>query len=135
MRRRSELYQFRFQDREVLHNGRAALRLRFSKTDQLGGGRLIHISANTISALADWEDRIGSSGYILRSVSKNGAVGQRLNPASVNRILQRLQTKAGISEIGQLTGHSFRVGSALDLLEAGVPLEKICFAEVGRQSQ
>ena len=43
MRRRAELCRFRFDDIERLLNGRAALRLRFSKTDQLGQGKLIAI--------------------------------------------------------------------------------------------
>ena len=36
-----------------------------------------------------------------------------------------LQNKAGLNQIGELSGHSFRVGAALDLLDKNIPLEKI----------
>jgi len=44
MRRRSELCRFKFEDVELLPNGRAGIRLAFSKTDQFGSGKLISIS-------------------------------------------------------------------------------------------
>jgi len=37
----------------------------------------------------------------------------------------RHQQQAEISQIGELSGHSFRVGAALDLLDKNTPLEKI----------
>jgi hypothetical protein len=40
-------------------------------------------------------------------------------------ILKSLQKKAGLNQIGELSGHSFRVGAALDLLNKNIPLEKI----------
>ena len=51
-----------------------------------------------------------------------------LNPASISTILKTLQEglKSGQNE-KLLSGHSFRVGGALDLLEQGEPLEKIMF--------
>jgi len=33
--------------------------------------------------------------------------------------------KADLNQIGELSGHSFRVGAALDLLDKNIPLEKI----------
>ena len=48
-----------------------------------------------------------------------------LTPASINHILKSLQKKAGLNQIGELSGHSFRVGAALDLLDKNIPLEKI----------
>ena len=36
-----------------------------------------------------------------------------------------IQKKAGLNKIGELSGHSFRVGAALDLLDKNIPLEKI----------
>jgi len=33
--------------------------------------------------------------------------------------------QAGLNQIGELSGHSFRVGAALDLLDKNIPLEKI----------
>lgn len=43
----------------------------------------------------------------------------------MNRILKLLKRKAKPKEIGALSGHSFRVGATVDLLDKGVPLEKI----------
>ena len=40
-------------------------------------------------------------------------------------LLKSLQKKAGLNQIGELSGHSFRVGAALDLLNKNIPLEKI----------
>jgi len=50
---------------------------------------------------------------------------QKWTPASINHILKSLQKQAGLNQIGELSGHSFRVGTALDLLEKNIPLEKI----------
>jgi len=46
-------------------------------------------------------------------------------PASINHILKNLQKQAGLHQIGELSGQSFRVGAALDLLNKNIPLEKI----------
>ena len=64
-------------------------------------------------------------GFILRSFKKNLSVNESLNPASLNQILKSLQKKACLNNIGELSGHSFRVGAALDLLERGISLERI----------
>ena len=64
--------------------------------------------------------------YILRSISRHGHIGSNLHSASISTILKALQKdlKMGSDE-QQLSGHSFRVGAALDLLEQGEPLERI----------
>ena len=125
MRRRAELCAFRFEDLETLPNGRAALRLRYSKSDQYGVGKLIPISPTLLALIERWGLLVGSHGYLLRRLHRSGAIGSDLAPASVNRRLQALQAAAGIELDGQLSGHSFRVGRALDLLEGGESLEKI----------
>ena len=48
-----------------------------------------------------------------------------LNPASLNEILKNLQRKSGVLDGEDLSGHSFRVGAALDLLEQGESLDRI----------
>jgi len=40
-------------------------------------------------------------------------------------VLKALQRKAKMKDISDLSGHSFRVGAAVDLLDKGVPLERI----------
>ena len=125
MRRRAEICRFRFEDLEVLPSGRAALHLRFSKTDQMGLGKLIPISADLLGLVEEWGKRTGGKGYLLRRINNLGVNGDAMNPASINRRLYQLQILAGLKLGGKLSGHSFRVGAALDLLEAGESLEKI----------
>jgi integrase len=125
MRRRAELCRFRFEDLEVLPNGKAGLHLNFSKTDQMGQGKIIPISSDLHELLRDWRERVGSDGYILRGVDLYDNIGGSLHPNSINRRLRELQEQAGLELGGTLSGHSFRVGAALDLLDSGESLEKI----------
>jgi integrase len=125
MRRRAELCSFRFEDLEKQPNGRAALHLRFSKTDQLGQGKLIPISQDLLDLIEEWARRTRGKGYLLRRITREGDIGTAFSTASLNRRLQQLQAQAGLKLGGNLSGHSFRVGAALDLLEQGESLEKI----------
>ena len=125
MRRRSELCQFTFEDLDTLPNGRAALHLRFSKTDQYGQGKLIPISPELSSLIEVWQTPTGGTSYLLRGVNRHGQILPSWGPASINNRLRALQKRANLDLKGQLTGHSFRVGAALDLLERGESLEKI----------
>ena len=73
-----------------------------------------------------WSHLIGESqGYILRSFKRNLEVTDSLNPASLNQILKILQRKSGVLDGEDLSGHSFRVGAAIDLLEREESLERI----------
>jgi integrase len=126
MRRRSELCAFELEDIDCAHNGKSIIRLNFSKTDQFGTGKVLPISEELLNLLGKWKEIVGDEGYILRSINKYGHIGDSLNPASISTILKTLQEGLK-SESNQqpLSGHSFRVGAALDLLEQGEPLEKI----------
>ena len=71
---------------------------------------------------------------MLTSINKHEHIGDSLNPASISTILKILQEGAKTGSNQQpLSGHSFRVGAALDLLEQGEPLEKIML-KVGWQT-
>ena len=97
-----------------------------SKTDQFGIGKRISISNELYRLIMRWAKLMGEShGYILRSFKRNLKVNASLNPASLNEILKNLQRKSGVLDGGDLSGHSFRVGAALDLLERGESLERI----------
>ena len=126
MRRRSELCAFKFEDIDRAPNGKPIIRLNFSKTDQFGKGKVLPISEELLTLIEKWEGIVCNEGYILRSINKHGHIGDSLNPASISTILKTLQEGLK-SETNQqpLSGHSFRVGAALDLLEQGEPLEKI----------
>ncbi|MDA8602025.1 tyrosine-type recombinase/integrase [Gammaproteobacteria bacterium] len=126
MRRRSELCNFRFDDLIESSKRGPAIRLVRSKTDQEGASRLIPISEETFSAIKAWQKAADVFGAILRSVDRHGNVGSRLNPGSVGLIINALNRRCEIHEPAQIfSGHSFRVGAALDLLEAGASLEHI----------
>jgi integrase len=126
MRRRSELCAFKFEDIDKAPNGKPIIRLNFSKTDQYGAGKILPISEELLMLLEKWRGIIGNGGYILRSINKHGYIGNNLNPASISTILKTMQEGIKpISHAQPLSGHSFRVGAALDLLEQGEPLEKI----------
>ena len=124
MRRRSELCSFRFKDLVLHPSGKVAIRLNYSKTDQFGAGKLLSISKGLHELINDWK-KIANDGHILRGIKLNGALTPKLSPGSINIILQNLQSTAGLNIKPPLSGHSFRVGRALDLLEAGESLPKI----------
>jgi site-specific recombinase XerD len=126
MRRRSELCAFKFEDVSQALNGKPIIRLNFSKTDQYGTGKVLPISEELLYLLGKWEGIVCNEGYILRSINKHEHIGNSLNPASISTILKKLQERLKSGSNQQpLSGHSFRVGAALDLLEQGEPLEKI----------
>jgi integrase len=126
MRRRSELCAFKFEDICKGANGKPAIRLNFSKTDQFGTGKILPISLELFDLLEKWRSMISDEGYILKSISRHGHIGSNLHPASISTILKALQKDLRIDPNKQpLSGHSFRVGAALDLLEQGEPLERI----------
>ena len=124
MRRRSELCSFRFDDLVLHPSGKVAIKLNYSKTDQFGAGKLLPISKGLHELINDWK-QIAIDGHILRGIKPNDALTQKLSPGSINIILRNLQSNAGLNIEPPLSGHSFRVGRALDLLESGESLPKI----------
>ena len=102
------------------------IRLNFSKTDQFGTGKIIPISEVLLTLLLQWKNIVGDNGYVLRSIRQHANIGQHLSPSSVSVILKTLKaTIHSDKNTPLLSGHSFRVGATLDLLEQGEPLEKI----------
>ena len=126
MRRRSELCNFHFEDLIESSKRGPAIRLVRSKTDQEGASRLIPISEDSFRVIKTWQKVADISGAILRSVDRYGNVGNRLNPGSIGLIINSLDSNCENQESMQIfSGHSFRVGAALDLLESGASLELI----------
>ena len=126
MRRRSELCAFRFEDISNAPSGTPIIKLNFSKTDQYGAGKVLPISEELLTLLNQWKGIVASENYILRSINRYEHIGNNLNPASVSTILKGLQSNLDVTSTQQsLSGHSFRVGAALDLLEQGEGIEKI----------
>ena len=126
MRRRSELCNFKFEDLTRIRGRGHAIRLLRSKTDQEGASKLIPISALLHSRITEWQDQHQLEGVILRSVDRHGNVGDRLNSGSIGAILNKLNANLEKrADHDRFSGHSFRVGAAIDLLEAGASLETI----------
>ena len=126
MRRRSELCAFKFEDIYQAPNRNPAIKLNFSKTDQFGAGKILPIAQELFDLVEKWRSLVSDEGYILRSISRHGHIGNNLHPASISTILKALQKDLKVDSDEQpLSGHSFRVGAALDLLEQGEPLERI----------
>ena len=63
-----------------------------------------------------WQESIKQNdGYILGSYKRDLGSGDLLDAAAFNKILMLLQRKAILHNIGELSGHSFRVGATVDL--------------------
>lgn len=121
-----EISAFRFDDLKTLPNGKHALLLRKSKTDQIGEGNLILIADDLVEMINYWQDKIKQiDGHTLRSFKRNLSVRESLDPGGLNKIVKFLEHKAKLTSIGELSGCSVRVGAALDLIDKGVPLERI----------
>ena len=126
MRRRSEICSFIFGDVTDIPRRGPAIRLVRSKTDQEGASKLIPISKDLIDLILRWQTHAKLEGAILRSVDRHGNIGPQLNSGSVCIILNRLLAKTSVADHGaRFSGHSFRVGAAIDLVESGASLEKI----------
>ena len=127
MRRRSELCAFRFEDLEIRSDAKPILHLRKSKADQESIGRVIPISTALGELIEMWREKIGvGGGFILRAIDKHGNVSSKLSPGSIPLILNCLSDSMTTFDEGNtFSGHSFRVGAALDLLNRGETLERI----------
>ena len=100
--------------------------LSVSKTDQFGEGKFIPISPALAAVIENWRINIKvDNGYILREVTKTSRIKPTMRPSSINLRLKMLQQAAKLNQHEELSGHSFRVGGAIDLLEAGESLERI----------
>ena len=126
MRRRSEICGFTFDDLTETPRKGPAIRLVKSKADQEGASKLIPISHELVNLILKWKAHTKIDGAILKSVDRHGNVGPQLRPGSVCTILNRLLAKTSLADHKtQFSGHSFRVGAALDLVESGASLETV----------
>jgi site-specific recombinase XerD len=129
--RRSELVALRAEDVEHLPNGDASILIRRSKTDQAGEGRLGYLSRKSMELLQVWLAFASiRSGPLFRAVNGLTVDRRPLHPYTVNRVLKELATKAALDPAmtKRLSGHSMRVGAALDMVENGIDLVPIMHA-------
>jgi hypothetical protein len=86
---------------------------------------MIPIGNDLVDLIERWKVTIGAStGYIIQTVNN---IGESLHPASITRLLRDLQDRAyGIRrDMPGLSGHSFRVGAAVDMVNQGETLARI----------
>lgn len=129
--RRSELAALLAQDVATAADGSGTVLVRRSKADQLGQGRLAYLSPRSVELLRGWLDSAGiGNGPIFRGVRGNAVFGSGLCDYSVNRIIKRMARTAGVAPdlVVRLSGHSFRIGAALDMTEHGIDLVPIMHA-------
>ena len=125
IRRRSEICAFKFKDAKMFPNGKHALIVQKLKTDQLDEGKFIPLSGESVELISHCQDFIKHTDkYILRSFKRDLSVRESFDPAALNKILKSLQLKSKKQNIGELSGHSFRVAASVDIIDQGVPLER-----------
>lgn len=106
-----------FQDQGAL----ASLRRRKTSTET----HTYYLGPEAAQALRDWLQRADiQSGPIFQSITKGGKVtGRALTARDVSRILKSMADRGGVS--GAVSGHSLRVGMAVDLVGANTDLASV----------
>lgn len=124
-RRRSEISDAHF-DR-LIHQpetGEYLYLLLYSKTNQTGqvsADAYKPVSGMAAQALADWlEVSQLNSGYIFRQINKGGAIGGKLSPVSINKIIKSRCAQAGLSDA--FTAHSLRSGFVTEAARQNIPI-------------
>ena len=136
--RRSELVGLDVEDVTEGPDG-LTTRLRFSKCDQEGAGRLVGIpygsnpSTCPVRAWRAWLERSGiTAGPAFRPVDRHGRVGTtRLSAQAVALVLKRHAVRSGLDP-SEVAGHSLRAGLATSAAEAGVP-ERVIADQTGHK--
>lgn len=135
MLRRSELCNLQLRDFQIEADCSGRLTIRRSKTDQQGAGCILYLSDGAAHCVEDWIVRSeiyrgGSGAPLIRKVNRGGRAGRRaLHPNSVSRVLKRLAELAGI-DATRVSGHSCRIGMAIDLARVGTSL--VAMQQAGR---
>ncbi len=128
MLRRSELSALQVHDLVEEMGGDATLLVRRAKTDQEGVGAMVYLAPDTVRMVREWLARGGiGSGRLFRSLRPGRALGEKLHPSQIPRILKRMARRAGLPDdlAAGLSGHSARVGAAQDMIASGIELPAI----------
>ncbi len=137
--RRSELVGLTRTDVQFTSDG-LTIRLRRSKTDQEGAGRVVgipygsHRETCPVRSLQAWLEASGiEDGALFRAINRHGHIqpGQ-LSDKAVALIVKRWAEAAGL-DAAQYAGHSLRAGLATAAAQAGVS-ERVIMAQTGHKS-
>ena len=126
--RRSELVAVQVVDIVEERPGHGSLLIPCGKTDPEGGGAVVYLARDTVALVREWRARGGiDGGRLFRSVTKGGAVGERLHQSQVPRIFKAMARRAGLPEevVSGLSGHSARVGAVQDMVACGIEMPAI----------
>lgn len=128
--RRSELAALAWSDVDEVPGG-LVLRIRRSKTDQLGAGALVgvrravrRVDLCPVAALLAWREIVGPIGLVFRGIRRNGEIGDSINDRTICRIVGRVAEAAGLGA-GLWSGHSLRAGFATEAADAGLQEHRI----------
>ncbi|MBX6396347.1 MAG: site-specific integrase [Alicyclobacillaceae bacterium] len=138
--RRSELVSLDVEDVEQVSQG-LIIRIRRSKTDQEGQGRIVGIPYGSreitcpVRSYQAWLQASGiASGAIFRPIDRHGNVqASRLSDRAVAMIVKRAAAAAGLDPT-RYSGHSLRAGLATAAAAAGVE-ERLIMAQTGHRSE
>lgn len=129
--RRSEITAINYEHIVFLPKGIEIIIPR-SKTDQSGEGQKCAIpygdkSLCPVTALKEWCDMANiTTGYIFRSVSKSGAIGQESIKAShLNIIIKNVAENCSLKDAEKYSSHSLRRGFATVASQQGASLGAI----------
>src|SRR5690606_30745668 len=94
--------------------------------------RGVHPRTDPIRAVNEWRSVLASrgiySGHLLRSVERgadsgrDGAIGQRMHPSSVNAAVRKRAELAELPDAEKYTAHSLRAGAATIAYMNGAPV-------------
>lgn len=110
--------------------------LRRSKTDQAGLGSARYCSPATKARIDAWCNIAGiERGHLFIPVGKGKTFmappskeRKPLGAVQVARIMRRRAMRAGVPDWEKISGHSGRVGSCIEMLEAGASVTEVQFA-------
>jgi integrase len=128
MARRSELISLNVQDLKFASDGTGTVLIRRSKTDQAGEGAQGYLSRETVRHLQQWVKVAKlTEGAVFRRLVGRNVVGPRLHVDMVADIFKRVGRwiKLPEEEVGEISGHSIRVGATQDLLALNIDLASV----------
>jgi site-specific recombinase XerD len=120
--RRSEMVNLSIEDLKITQTNderKIELTLRKSKTDPEGFGRPLYLSKKAQKAIFEWIQKANiRSGKLFRAIYGKNKLKENLNLGQINKIYKNLAKKSNVqaSVIQKISGHSFRIGAAQDLL-------------------
>ncbi len=125
MLRIGELVAIDVEHVQVEQDGSGRLTVPVSKTDQEGQGAVLFLGRPTMAALKTYQRRAGIvDGPLFRGMRKGDTMRQeRISVRGVRDLIKARTKAAGID--GLVSGHSFRIGTAQDLVREGASMVEL----------